>query len=130
MLIILVALVYRLPGLSERPMHSDEAVNAVKFSQLAESQKFEYEPAEYHGPALFYFTLPVSWITGNTSFKKLTETTLRIVPVIFGTALIALLFILGNGVRWHVLCIAALFAAISPAFVYYSRYYIRDNRTG
>ena len=126
LLIILVALVYRLPGLSERPMHSDEAVNAVKFSQLIESQKFVYNPVEYHGPALFYFTLPVAWITGNMSFKKFTETMLRMVPVIFGTALIALLFLLGSGVRWHVLCIAAFFTAISPAFVYYSRYYIHE----
>jgi len=124
--ILAIALVFRLPDLSERPMHGDEAVNAVKFSQLMESGKFVYDPTEFHGPTLYFFTLPASWISGNTTFKKLTETTLRMVPVIFGIGLILLLFIFGAGVNWYILCTAALLSAISPSFVYYSRYYIHE----
>jgi uncharacterized protein (TIGR03663 family) len=48
------------------------------------------------------------------------------VPVIFGIGLILLLFILGVGVNWYILCLAALISAISPSFVYYSRYYIHE----
>jgi len=124
--IIVIALIFRLPQLSDRPMHGDEAVNAVKFSQLMESGKFIYDPFEYHGPSLYYFTLPASWISGNLSFKELHETTLRIVPVIFGLGLILLLFIFGAGVNWYVLCVGAILSAISPSIVYYSRYYIHE----
>jgi uncharacterized protein (TIGR03663 family) len=126
LVILVIALAFRLPDLSERPIHGDEAVNAVKFSQLLESGKFVYNPTEYHGPSLYYFTLPASWISGNTSLKELTETTVRIVPVIFGVGLILLLFMLRSGLGWFIPLLAALFLAISPAFVFYSRYYIHE----
>jgi uncharacterized protein (TIGR03663 family) len=125
-LIIVVAMVFRLPELSERPMHGDEAVNAVKFSQLLESGKFVYDPTDYHGPSLCYFTLPACWISGQSSLKELSETTLRMVPIIFGVGLVLLLFMLKVGVEWYILCLAAFLSAISPAFVFYSRYYIHE----
>ena len=124
--IIIIALAFRLPDLSEKPMHGDEAVNAVKYSQFLESGKFDYDPTEYHGPSLYYFTLPASWFSGNNTLKELTETTVRSVPVVFGLGLVLLLFILKAGVQWYILCIAAFVSAISPAFVYYSRYYIHE----
>ena len=64
-IIIIIALILRLPLLSERPMHGDEAVNAIKYSQLLETGVFEYDPTEYHGPTLYYLTLPASWISGQ-----------------------------------------------------------------
>jgi len=107
-------------------MHGDEAVNAVKFSQLLETGKYDYNPTEYHGPTLYYFTLPVSWLTGATSLEDLSETTVRIIPLIFGVGLILILFILKPGLGWNVLLIAAFLTAISPSFVFYSRYYIHE----
>ena len=50
--------------LAQRPMHNDEAVNAVKFDELWRTHRFAYDPNEYHGPTLYYFTLPVVWISG------------------------------------------------------------------
>ena len=38
-----------LPGLAERPMHGDEAVNAVKLGETIEGRGYEYDPHEYHG---------------------------------------------------------------------------------
>ena len=75
-------------------MHGDEAVNAVKFSELLELGKFEYDPKEYHGPTLYYFTLPAAWISGSSSLNELNENILRILPVIFGIGLIFLLLII------------------------------------
>jgi len=125
-IILFIALIFRVPSLSEKPMHGDEAVNAIKYSRLLESGKFEYDPAEYHGPTLYYFTLPVSWINGNNNLKELNESVLRIVPVIFGIGLIFLFFLLKPDLGWSIPLIAALFIAISPAFIYYSRYYIHE----
>jgi predicted membrane-bound mannosyltransferase len=39
-----------------RPMHTDEAVDAIKFGALLEKGSYIYDPAEYHGPTLNYFT--------------------------------------------------------------------------
>src|SRR6266852_1296578 len=49
-----VALVLRCPRLDERPMHNDEAVNAIKFGQLWEHDAYKYDPNEHHGPTLYY----------------------------------------------------------------------------
>jgi len=126
LLIVGLALVLRLPNLAQRPMHNDEGVNAVKFNQLWNSGKFDYDPNEYHGPTLFYFTLPVAWVSGAKDFAATTEVTYRIVPVIFGVGLILLLPLVGDGIGRAGVLWAALFTAVSPAFVYYSRYYIHE----
>jgi uncharacterized protein (TIGR03663 family) len=125
-IVLLIAIFFRIPDLSERPMHGDEAVNALKFSQLLESGTFEYDPTDYHGPTLYYFTLPVSWIRGQYTLKDLNETTLRIVPVVFGIGLILLIFILKPDLGWQIPILMASLLSISPAFVFYSRYYIHE----
>ena len=56
-IIILLALALRLPRLAQRPMHTDEAVHAIKFGQLLENNDYRYDHFEYHGPTLNYFTL-------------------------------------------------------------------------
>src|SRR3982750_3884621 len=85
------ALALRLPRLGARPMHNDEGVNAVKFNELWSSGKFGYDPNEYHGPTLYYLTLPVAWVSGAKDFAETTEVMYRILPVIFGGGLILLL---------------------------------------
>jgi len=119
------ALSFRAGRLTDRPFHGDEAIHAVKLGDLLESGKYAYDPFEYHGPTLNYFTLPVMWMTGKT-YLDASEAYYRIVPVIFGSALILLLWLvrreLGTwGVAW-----GAVFTAISPAMVFYSRYYIME----
>ena len=55
--LMVVALAFRLPMLNNRPMHTDEAVNAIKFGTLLEQNRYEYDPGDYHGPTLNYLTL-------------------------------------------------------------------------
>src|SRR5690242_6552551 len=62
LLITLAALALRLPDLAARPLHNDEGVNTVKFNDLWHTAKFDYDPNEYHGPTLYYLTLPAVWI--------------------------------------------------------------------
>ena len=78
LLVTIVALVFRLPGLAKRPMHGDEAVNAVKIGELIEGKGYRYDPHEYHGPTLNYFSLIPAWLAGADSFVGLSESLLRI----------------------------------------------------
>lgn len=116
----------RVSGLALRPMHSDEAVNAVKFGALLEKGEFIYDRNEYHGPSLFYLTLFPSWLTHTTEFGDLTEIYLRILPALAGIFLIGLFAVLRNWLDWKVIASGALIAAISPALVFYSRYFIHE----
>lgn len=125
LLIVLLALALRLPNLSRRPLHNDEGVNTVKFDQLRHGQ-FKYDPNEYHGPTLYYFTLPLAWISGEKTFEETTVEMYRLVPVIFGIGLILLLPLVTDGLGRGGVLWAALFTAVSPSFVFYSRYYIHE----
>ena len=49
----------RLPELARKPMHTDEAVQAAKAGALFDSGGYRYDPREFHGPTLYYFTQPV-----------------------------------------------------------------------
>src|SRR3954463_10401469 len=84
-------------GLDQRLMHQDEAIGADKFHELWRTYKYVYDPHEYHGPTLNYFTLPVVWMSGAKSFSQTTEATYRMVPVLFGVGLILLLRLTWRG---------------------------------
>ena len=107
-------------------MHTDEAVHAAKFGQMLGGQPYTYDPDEYHGPTLNYLTHVSAWFFGQTTYPQLTQTTLRIVPAVMGVLLLLtpLLFFDGLGLRAVVFSTTAL--AFSPAFVFYSRYYIQE----
>ncbi len=122
----IVAVVLRLPRLDQRPMHGDEAVNAIKFGELLEEGFYRYDRAEYHGPTLNYLTLIPAWLSGTHKFKDLNEFILRIVPVFFGVLLVLMPLLLVDGLGWKAVIAVMALAATSPAFVFYSRYYIHE----
>ncbi len=124
--VIFLAAAFRLPDLSRRPMHTDEAVHGIKFGALLENNDYKYDPVEYHGPTLNYFTLIPAWIGSAKTIKNINETTLRIVPAFFGILIIGLFFFLSGGLGLKAVSISALFAALSPAMIFYSRYYIQE----
>jgi uncharacterized protein (TIGR03663 family) len=125
--IALLALAVRLPQLGERPMHTDEAVNAYITGELLAGESFHYDPQDRHGPALFILAKPVAQLSGAKNFSELTETQLRLTPVLVGSAMI-LLF--GAGVEWFgfIAClVAALLFAFAPLPLYYNRYFIHET---
>src|SRR6266404_1071492 len=121
-----IALALRCPRLDVRPMHNDEAVNAMKFGELWEHGLYKYDPNEHHGPSLFYATLAVARLTSSPDFEHLTEVKLRLIPVIFAIGLLALLPLIADGLGRASAVWAAIFTAVSPAMVFYSRYYIHE----
>ena len=125
--VLATALALRLPQLDLRPMHGDEAVHAVKFGELLTEGTYRYDPNEYHGPTLYYLTLPIAWAFGAETLADTSEVMLRLVPVAFGVGFVALLWLIRVELsRGGMLCAAAL-ATCSPALVFYSRYYIQET---
>jgi len=126
-LIALLALAIRLPQLGERPMHTDESVNAYITGDLLAGKSFHYDPQDRHGPALFVIAEPVARLLGAKNFSELTEVQLRLSTVITGTAMV-LLFGAGVEMFGFIPClIAALLFAFAPLPVYYSRYFIHET---
>lgn len=122
----IVAMALRLPCAARRPMHGDEAVHADKFADLLERGEYVYNPNEYHGPTLNYFTLIPAWLSSVGTYAEMTEFTVRIVPVFFGVLLVLLSLLLLDGLGGWACVGAAVLTAISPAMVFYSRYYIQE----
>lgn len=112
--------------LDNRPMHCDEAVHGIKFGQLLEHGDYRYDPHEYHGPTLNYSTLPVAWFASASRLTEVTELHLRLVPALFGSALVAVTALLSLGIGRRAAGLAAALLALSPAMVFYSRYYIQE----
>jgi uncharacterized protein (TIGR03663 family) len=120
-------LALRLARLDSRPMHHDEANQAIKFGALVERGEYRYDTHDHHGPTLYYFTLPSAWLRGQTTLAALDETTVRLVPVAFGAATILLFPLLAPGISRTAAAAGALLTAVSPAMVYYSRMYIQES---
>lgn len=152
-IIVLGALGLRVAEISRRPMHADEANQAVKTGELIESGHYTFDPRDHHGPTLYYAALPIAWFRGERNLAALTETTVRLVPAIAGTFSVLLLAAL---LRWNapsgrvdrniattinpsrahelsfektdlIALLAAAFFALSPPAVYYSRYFIQET---
>jgi uncharacterized protein (TIGR03663 family) len=123
---VCLAFALRIPQLDGRPMHTDESVHAIKFQGLWERGSYKYDPNEYHGPSLYYATLPVVWMSHVPSFAQSRESLYRFVPILFGVGLILLLGLVVDGQGRGAVFWAALFTAISPAMVFYSRYFIHE----
>ena len=125
-LLVAVGLGLRAPRLTLRPFHNDEGVGAMNFRRLYVEHDYKYNPDEFHGPTLAYSTLPAAWVQGGGDFNDFTEATYRGVTVAFGVALILLLLLLVPEFGRAQTLWAAAFTALSPAMVFYSRYYIHE----
>jgi uncharacterized protein (TIGR03663 family) len=121
-----LAAAFRFPRLADRPMHADEGVNADKLGTLLEHGRYEYSTVDFHGPTLIYAALAFARLGGFQNYRDLNETVLRALPAAVGVLLVAAHFWLIPYLGiWASAC-AALFTAVSPAMVYYSRYFIHE----
>jgi len=117
----------RFPELAARPMHADEAIHADKLGALLEGGGYAYDPAEYHGPTLYYLSLVPAWLRGAHRYADLDEVMLRAVPAALGLLLVAAHLAARSALGTWGAAVAALLAALSPAMVYYNRDYIHET---
>lgn len=125
--ILLAGTWLRVHDLEARPMHADEANQAVKVGQMLEGATYRFDPADHHGPTLYFLGRLAAQARGERSLAELTEVSVRLVPACFGSLAIVLLWRLLRPIGpWPALAGAALFA-LSPPAVYYSRYFIQET---
>jgi len=126
-LVALAALWLRTHELARRPMHADEANQAMKVGDLLEHGRYAFDPHDHHGPTLYYAALPIAWLRDQSAAASLDESTVRLVPALAGTLGVLLLFALASPLGfWPALAAAALMA-VAPASVYYSRYFVQET---
>jgi uncharacterized protein (TIGR03663 family) len=118
--ILLLALLLRIYALDMKPLHHDEGVNGFFLTNLLRQGRYAYDPENYHGPTLYYLTLPFVALAGLHTFV------IRLVPSLFGVGVVWLVLALRRYVGTVAVLVAALLVAVSPACVFYSRYFIHE----
>ncbi len=121
-----LAAYYRLPALGERPMHTDEAILAVKSVEFQKTSHFDYDPKDFHGPGLHYITRAWSKLAGWGDSAAWTEEQLRTVIVVCSLLLLLTTLLLRDALGNHGTALAMVLMAVSPMMVYYSRYFIME----
>ena len=131
--ILVVAAFLRLYDLNLVPLHHDEGVNGNFLVRLVREGYYHYDPANYHGPTLYYFAAVFPWIlrllfgpNAQDSYG-LTTIAIRCVPALFGIATVGLIFTLRRNLGTIATLAAAFLLAISPGAIYLSRYFIHET---
>lgn len=117
---------YRLPALGDRPMHTDEAILAMKLAEFQSSGHFQYDPKDFHGPGLHYVARAWSVLAGWGDSSTRTEAQLRTVTAVCGLLLILCTLLLRDALGRLGAGLAMLIMAVSPMMVFYSRYFIME----
>ncbi|HEX2711719.1 MAG TPA: flippase activity-associated protein Agl23 [Candidatus Acidoferrales bacterium] len=124
---LLVAILFRLLFLDLKPLHHDEGVNGYLLTNLFRTGFYHYDPANYHGPTLYYFGLLTTTLNALFYGKAgLSTFAIRLVPAVFGIALVWLVFVLRPYLSNFGAQAAAALLAVSPGMVYFSRYFIHE----
>ncbi|MDX2186955.1 MAG: TIGR03663 family protein [Opitutaceae bacterium] len=120
------ACVLRLPDLSTRPFHTDEANNAYLLQEWL-GGRFRYRAHDHHGPLLFHLAGPVMRVLGVTSVAGMEAPPLRLISVISGLALMLAPLLLSRYLgRIAALAASALLAVAAP-FAYYNGIFIHES---
>ena len=131
--ILIVGAFLRLFNLSLVPLHHDEGVNGNFLVTLVREGKYFYDPQNYHGPTLYYFSAIIPWIFRFFGSKAaadnygLTTFNIRLVTALFGVATILLALMLRKRLGAIGALSAAGLIAISPGAIYLSRYFIHES---
>jgi predicted membrane-bound mannosyltransferase len=119
LLLVVFAFFLRFYRLDERVFHHDEAAVGYFTYKLFSEHTYSYDPA-FHGPFMYYTTTEI--------FKKLGDTiySARFLPAILGSAMLLFLLPLRKYIGNTGMLVSAFFLAVSPSFLYYSRFYRED----
>ena len=124
-LILAGAAVLRFAQIDRRPFHADEGVQAYQTWQLLRGDGYTYDPADKHGPMLYYAAVGIAKIAGWAP-AMLDEIRLRSVTLLAGLGTIALM--LGSASRLGVgpVLLGAALLAVAPLAVIYDTYFIQE----
>lgn len=119
-IITAIATFLRFFDLALKPLHHDEGVNGFFLTNLVRDGVYKYDPANYHGPTLYYIALPFVELFGLKTIP------IRVSVAIFGVLTVLLAFYLKRYIGRTGSLLAALFLALSPGMVFISRYFIHE----
>jgi hypothetical protein len=114
-----LALLLRLWGLGDRSLHHDETLHAAYSWRLYTGQGFLHDPL-LHGPFLYHIVALGYFLFGDNDF------TARLTVALFGTALVALPYLIRRELGRGAALLAAAYLTISPVFLYISRFIRHD----
>jgi uncharacterized protein (TIGR03663 family) len=119
--IILTGMVVRIIVPELKLLHHDEAIHAWFTYELITKGKYLYDPM-YHGPLLYYLT------GAAFLFFKDCDMIARLLPAVFGTAIVPVFWVLyrQDWLSKNHAIVGAVFFAISPSMVYFSRFLRHD----
>ncbi len=115
-----VATFLRFFWLDLKPLHHDEGVNGFFLTNLVHDGVYKYDPANYHGPTLYYLAYPFVKLFGLHTIP------IRASVAIFGVLTVILALFLKRYIGKIGSLFAALFLALSPGMVFISRYFIHE----
>src|SRR3990172_13322427 len=118
-LLIVIAASLRFWDLGSRALHHDESLHATYSWYLAVGRGYRHDPM-MHGPLQFHLTALVYFLLGASDYMS------RIMPALFGTALVGLPWLLRRQLGRPGALASAGLLAISPVFLYYSRFARND----
>jgi uncharacterized protein (TIGR03663 family) len=118
-LLIVLAIATRFWDLGARAISHDESWHANWSWKLYAGYGYKHDPAS-HGPFLFEANALIHLLFGVNSY------TARIVPALFGVALVALPYLFRKWLGRTGALVTSLLFLISPSVLYYSRYIRND----
>ena len=119
-LVTALATFLRFYWLGLKPFHHDEGVNGWFLTNLFRDGVYKYDPANYHGPTLYYISLAFVEVFGRETIP------VRWSVAIWGVLIVVLAFYLRPYIGQIGALATAAFLAISPGMVYISRYFIHE----
>ena len=119
--LIVLAFAIRIPGLGDKPLHSDEGVNGWFSLRLWWWNYYIYRHSDYHGPFLYYWNVLWFWLMGGPS-----DEALRMGTVVTGSLMPLALVPARRFVGSIGVLMASALIVVAPCFVYFSRTNIHE----
>ena len=125
-LLIWAGLFLRFFQLEEKPMHADEAVNGVMVHRVLEGEPVTFDPTHYHGPSLRYLALLSTGLYKVVTGEGLSEVSLRWLTALAGVLGVFSVSLFKRWIGFRAGLAALALMAVSPGFIYFSRYFIHE----
>jgi len=119
LILVLTALAMRFWDMGSQALHHDESLHATYSWYLYQGRGYIHNPL-MHGPFQFFGTAGVFWLLWDS------DATARVLPALFGTALVAVPMLLRRYLGRNGALVTSVLLAFSPTMLYFSRFARND----
>ena len=111
--LMIIVIFTRVIDLGSRAFHHDKSIHAYYSNQFFKGGGYNYDPV-YHGPFLYHIVALGFFLFGSTDAMA------RIMPALFGIALVAMCWLLRPFIGRVGALLAVAILTVSPTISYYS----------